>query len=205
MANRRGDLHITYNGEIYNYRELRARLEGLGRTFTSTSDTEVMLEAFDAWGDRALDELNGMFALALYDARADRVLLARDRAGEKPLYYWHRGDRLYFASELKALFADPDVPRDLDYDALNFYLTYGYVPGERCILRGVRKLAGRTRADVRSEDRRHRGPRVLVHGEPRRVGLSAIRIRSHRRARVAHRRLGPAPAHRVRRARGDSP
>ena len=99
-----------------------------------------MLEAFDAWGDRALDELNGMFALALYDARADRVLLARDRAGEKPLYYWHRGDRLYFASELKALFADPDVPRDLDYDALNFYLTYGYVPGERCILRGVRKL-----------------------------------------------------------------
>jgi len=140
MANRRGDLHITYNGEIYNYRELRARLEGLGRTFTSTSDTEVMLEAFDAWGDRALEELNGMFALALYDARADRVLLARDRAGEKPLYYWHRGDRLYFASELKALFADPDVPRDLDYDALNFYLTYGYVPGERCILRGVRKL-----------------------------------------------------------------
>ncbi|HKW01858.1 MAG TPA: asparagine synthase (glutamine-hydrolyzing) [Vicinamibacterales bacterium] len=141
MANRRGNLHITYNGEIYNYRELRARLEGLGRTFTSTSDTEVMLEAFDAWGDKALDELNGMFALALYDQQTDRVLLARDRAGEKPLYYVHRGNRLYFASELKALLVDPDLPRELDYDALNFYLTYGYVPGERCILRGFRKLA----------------------------------------------------------------
>ena len=140
MANRRGDLHITYNGEIYNYRELRARLEGLGRTFTSTSDTEVMLEAFDAWGDDALAEFNGMFALALYDARANRVLLARDRAGEKPLYYFHRGGRLQFGSELKALLVDPDVPRELDYDALNFYLTYGYVPGDRCILRGFKKL-----------------------------------------------------------------
>ena len=140
MANRRHDLHITYNGEIYNYRELRKRLEGQGRTFTSTSDTEVMLEAFDAWGDDALAAFNGMFALALYDARKGRVMLARDRAGEKPLYYFHRGDRLYFASELKALLVHPDIPRELDYGALNFYLTYGYVPGEHCILRGFRKL-----------------------------------------------------------------
>ncbi len=140
MANRRGDLHITFNGEIYNYRELRQRLEGIGRSFATSSDTEVILEAYDAWGEEAFSALNGMFALALYDARTDCLLLARDRAGEKPLYYHQAGNRLIFGSELKALLVHPDVSRELDYDSLNFYLTYGYVPGDRCILRGFRKL-----------------------------------------------------------------
>jgi asparagine synthase (glutamine-hydrolysing) len=135
-----GRLQIVYNGEIYNYRELRQRLEGRGRTFRSSSDTEVILEAFDAWGGEALTAFNGMLALALYDLRSEQLWLARDRAGEKPLFYWRSDDRLYFASELKALLAHPDVPRTLDVEALDFYLAYGYVPGDRCILRGIRKL-----------------------------------------------------------------
>lgn len=141
MQHRSGRWTITFNGEIYNYRELRHRLEGLGRSFRSQSDTEVMLEALDAWGDAAIDELNGMFAFAVHDSVANQVTLVRDRTGEKPLFYRVDGRRLLFASELKALLAHPDVPRRLDPSALDRYLTYGYVPGERCIVAGSRKLA----------------------------------------------------------------
>jgi asparagine synthase (glutamine-hydrolysing) len=132
---------ITFNGEIYNFRDLRHELEGRGHRFTSHSDTEVVIEAYREWGDAFLTRLEGMFALALYDSAQRRLLLARDRAGEKPLFYFHGGGALLFASELKAFTADPAFPRVIDPLALEFYLTYGYVPGEMCIFRGTGKLA----------------------------------------------------------------
>ena len=118
-------LHITLNGEIYNYRELRDELAGRGHRFTSTSDTEVLLAAYRQWGVDCLAHLTGMFAFGLYDAAERRLLLARDRAGERPLFYRHAGGRLFFASELKALLLHPAVPREVSADALEFYLAYG--------------------------------------------------------------------------------
>ena len=141
MNDRSGRLHIAFNGEIYNFPELRGELEERGHTFRSQSDTEVILESFREWGEDFITHLNGMFALALYDEERRELFLARDRAGEKPLFYWRTARRIVFASELKALFSYPDFPRILDLEALEHYLAYGYVPGELCILEGVRKLA----------------------------------------------------------------
>jgi asparagine synthase (glutamine-hydrolysing) len=140
MTDASGTLQIVFNGEIYNYQALRKELEALGRRFRTATDTEVILEAYLAWGSDCLPRLNGMFAFALYDARHRLLLLARDAAGEKPLFYRVDAGRLVFASEVKALLADPACPRELDVDALDAYLAFGYVPGERCLLRGIRKL-----------------------------------------------------------------
>lgn len=131
---------IVFNGEIYNFRELRRELEGRGHRFRTRSDTEVILEAYREWGTACLEHLNGMFAFALYDSGSTRLFLARDRAGEKPLYYRHAGGTFFFASELKGLMADPAFPRVIDAGALDHYLAYGCVPGGTCILAGVRKL-----------------------------------------------------------------
>lgn len=133
-------LTIVFNGEIYNFRELRCELEQRGYIFRSHSDTEVLLAAYDAWGTECVSRLNGMFAFALYDALRDQVFLARDRTGEKPLFYYLDGSTLYFASELKALLANPTLPRRIDPSALDCYLSMGFVPGDRCILRGYSKL-----------------------------------------------------------------
>jgi asparagine synthase (glutamine-hydrolysing) len=133
-------LQIVFNGEIYNYRELRSDLEKLGHRFRTATDTEVILEAYLEWDTACLARLNGMFAFALWDPRRERLLLARDRAGEKPLFYRTYGPSLAFASELKALFADPACPRVLDLEALDYYLAFGYVPGSRCLARGIQKL-----------------------------------------------------------------
>ena len=141
MADGTGRLQIVFNGEIYNYLELRAELEQRGHRFRTATDTEVILEAYLEWDDDFLTRLNGMFALALYDARQRRVVIARDRAGEKPLFYRSGSGSIAFASELKALLADPDCPRELDLEALDYYLAFGYVPGTRCLLAGFRKLA----------------------------------------------------------------
>jgi asparagine synthase (glutamine-hydrolysing) len=140
MHDRSGRLHLVFNGEIYNHRQLRTELERLGHLFRSSSDTEVLLEAYAEWGVGCLGRLNGMFAFALYDERESRLVLARDRAGEKPLFYRHHQGRLWFASELKALLVDPALPRRVDLAALNQYLAYGYVTGADCILEGFRKL-----------------------------------------------------------------
>lgn len=140
MVDARGTLSITFNGEIYNYRELRDRLRAEGHTFRTASDTEVVIESYRRWGPGFVSRLNGQFAFGLYDAAERRLLLARDRAGEKPLFYWHANGQIRFASELKALLADPAFPRQLDPEAFDCYLAYGYVPRDRCILRGVRKL-----------------------------------------------------------------
>jgi asparagine synthase (glutamine-hydrolysing) len=135
-----GRLWITFNGEVYNFRELRRELEADGCRFRSQTDTEVVLAAYDRWGVEALDRLAGMFAFALWDAPRRRLWLVRDRVGKKPLYYSELQGALRFASEIKALLADRGLPRDLDSDALGLYLRYGYVPSPYSIYRSVRKL-----------------------------------------------------------------
>lgn len=133
-------LSIVFNGEIYNFAELRRDLEQRGHRFRSHCDTEVILAAYAEWGDDCLGHLNGMFALAIYDAREQRLLLARDRAGEKPLFYRFHGATIYFASELKALLANDGMPRRINPEALDCYLLLGYIPGELCVLDGYNKL-----------------------------------------------------------------
>jgi asparagine synthase (glutamine-hydrolysing) len=140
MTDAGGTLQIVFNGEIYNYLELRRELEALGHQFFTQSDTEVILQAYLEWDTECLPRLNGMFAFALFDIRKQRLLLARDPAGEKPLFYRTEGGALTFASELKALLADPTCPREMEPSALDAYLAFGYVPGGGCILRGVEKL-----------------------------------------------------------------
>jgi asparagine synthase (glutamine-hydrolysing) len=140
MSDASGTLTIVFNGEIYNHTELRAELFAKGESFRSQSDTEVILAAYREWGTDCLLRLNGMFAFALYDARSRQMFLARDRAGEKPLFYHLANSTLRFATELKGLTADSALRRRIDAEALECYLTMGYVPGERCILEGFRKL-----------------------------------------------------------------
>lgn len=140
MVDASDHLCITFNGEIYNYQPLRRELEAKGHGFQTASDTEVILEAYRAWGTDCLPRFNGMFAFGLYDSEKQQLFLARDRVGKKPLFYSQASGQFLFASELKALMKDGEFPRLLDPEALNFYLAYGYVPGERCILQGVHKL-----------------------------------------------------------------
>jgi asparagine synthase (glutamine-hydrolysing) len=140
MSDPTGTVWVTFNGEIYNYLELRRELEAKGHPFRTASDTEVLLAAYREWGTDCVGRFNGMFAFGLYDAAKERLFLARDRAGEKPLFYRQEPGLFAFASELKALMADPDCPRTLDLLAFEHYLTYGYVPGSMCILRGFAKL-----------------------------------------------------------------
>jgi asparagine synthase (glutamine-hydrolysing) len=140
MANETGSVHVVFNGEIYNYRELRHRLEGSGHHFATHSDTETIVHLYEDLGLDAFEHFNGMFAIAIWDAQRDRLVLARDRLGKKPLFYWHDGDRLFFASELKALVQVPDFPREIDPGAIDAYLTYQYVPHPLSIYRGVQKL-----------------------------------------------------------------
>ena len=140
MANDDGSVWIAFNGEIYNYREIRADLQARGLRFRTTSDTEAILRAYEADGPACVHRLRGMFAFAILDERARRVFLARDRAGIKPLVYAWDGHRLLFASELKGILEDPDVSRDLDLDALGDYFTHHYIPAPRTIFRAIRKL-----------------------------------------------------------------
>jgi asparagine synthase (glutamine-hydrolysing) len=135
-----GRLRITFNGEIYNFRELRTELEADGCRFRSQTDTEVILAAYDRWGVACLERLAGMFAFAIWDEPRQRLFLARDRFGKKPLYYSLRDGRLTFASELKALLADAAFPRAVDPAALRLYLRFGYVPAPLTIFSGARKL-----------------------------------------------------------------
>ncbi len=140
MPDAGGELRIVFNGEIYNFADLRKELAANGHGFLTQSDTEVILAAYREWGTDCLSHLNGMFAFALYDGRRRQLFIARDRAGEKPLYYAHSGGALRFASELKGLMADPTLARRVDPEALDCYLAMGYVPGERCMLQAVNKL-----------------------------------------------------------------
>jgi asparagine synthase (glutamine-hydrolysing) len=140
MTDSTGELQIIFNGEIYNFQDVRRDLQSRGHHFHTATDTEVILAAYREWGPDFLAHLNGMFAFGLYDARLEQLLLARDRVGEKPLFYRAHNGSFCFASELKALFANPECPRVLNLDALDYYLAFGYVPGSRCLAAGVQKL-----------------------------------------------------------------
>jgi asparagine synthase (glutamine-hydrolysing) len=141
MRDAGGRQWVTFNGEIYNFRQLRQDLEARGWRFrTDHSDTEALLYAFREWGEGCVDHLRGMFAFAVADLEAGSLFLARDRLGKKPLYYRAAPEAFQFASELKAIVADPDVPRRLDPVALAQYLMYNYVPAPRTIYEGVHKL-----------------------------------------------------------------
>ena len=140
MCDVSGQHVIVFNGEIYNYLDIRNELIELGCSFRSQSDTEVVLQAYRQWGRDCVCRFNGMFAFAIYDCDRQEIFLARDRAGEKPLYYSNHAGVFCFASELKAVMSRPDFAREIDLNALDCYLNFGYVPGELCILKNVSKL-----------------------------------------------------------------
>lgn len=140
MTNKTGDVVITYNGEIYNYRELRVELEELGYKFESHTDTEVIIHGYEAWGEAWVERLNGMFAFVIYDRKKDLFLLVRDRLGVKPLYYYVDGGRLIFASELKAILAHRSVSRELDHGSLDDFFSLNYIPPPRTPFRKIRQL-----------------------------------------------------------------
>ena len=152
-----GDTAIAFNGEIYNHREIRRELEGLGHRFRSQCDTETVLRAFLQWDTQCFSRMRGMFAAALWTESSGRLVLARDRMGIKPLYYCERAGDLYFGSELKAILEHPEVPRLLDLEALDAYLSVNYVPGPRTLMQGIGKVPpghllewrrGRTRVEA---------------------------------------------------------
>ena len=140
MRDAEREVWTVYNGEIYNFREVRAELEGSGHRFTSASDTEVLLHAYRQWGMEMLSRFRGMFAFALWDRPRQTLILARDRAGVKPLYWSFRDGVLVFASELKAFHQFPGFRKELNPEALWFFLQLGYIPGPRSIFRDVWRL-----------------------------------------------------------------
>ena len=141
LTNEDGTVWVTFNGEIYNFRELRDELEQRGHVFATRSDTEVIVHGYEEWGDDCVTHLNGMFGLAVWDGLRERLLLARDHFGVKPLYFYDDGVRLSWASELKALLADPSIPLEVDREALDLFLSFRFVPSPSTMLRGVHKLA----------------------------------------------------------------
>jgi asparagine synthase (glutamine-hydrolysing) len=141
LANEDGSIQLVFNGEIYNYRELRRRLEETGHRFSTDSDSETIVHLYEELGDDCFSQLNGMFAIAIWDARQQRLVLARDRLGKKPLYYAATASGLFFASELKSLVCLPHLPRTIDHEALDLYFTYQYIPYPKTIYRDISKLA----------------------------------------------------------------
>jgi asparagine synthase (glutamine-hydrolysing) len=141
MLSSDGNVAIVFNGEIYNYQELRTELETKGEIFKSQSDTEVLLRSYLVWGFDCVRRLNGMFAFAIYDRTKNNIFLARDRVGEKPLFYYQDQTSFRFASELKAILVDGKVSRKISWESMEHYLAFGYVPDALCILSGFHKLS----------------------------------------------------------------
>ena len=140
IANEDGSLWVVFNGEIYNYRALRADLTARGHVFSTDTDTETIVHAYEEWGEEAFGHLRGMFGIALWDRRTRTLILARDRVGIKPLHYVERGGRLAFGSEIKSILIADEESRQLDPDALAHYLTFLYTPSDASIFQGIRKL-----------------------------------------------------------------
>lgn len=140
MCNEDGTVWVVYNGEVYNYPELRVELKSRGHTFKSATDTEVIVHLYEELGAECVARLRGMFAFALWDGRKRLLLLARDRVGIKPLYYTNTGKSLLFASEIKALLADPSVTRRINLRGIDRFLTYYYMPGHETMFEGIYKL-----------------------------------------------------------------
>lgn len=140
LGNEDGTIQIVFNGEIYNYRELRHRLEGSGHQFSTDSDTETIVHLYEDLGVECFSHLNGMFAIAIWDSRKKQLVLARDRMGKKPLYYAKQDDRIVFASELKAIAQIPNLDRKIDPGALDLYFTYQYIPHPWTVYQGISKM-----------------------------------------------------------------
>ena len=140
IRNEDGTVWVVFNGEVYNYKELQPELESRGHRFYTASDTECVVHAYEEWGFSCVDHLRGMFAFAIWDSKARRLFLARDRFGKKPLYYAHDGDVFLFASELKSILQYTGLKRNLDYDAVDLFFTYMYVPSPYSIFKEIRKL-----------------------------------------------------------------
>ncbi len=140
LGNEDGTIQIVFNGEIYNYEQIRHRLEGNGHTFRTQTDTETIVHLYEDLGLHCFEHLNGMFALAIWDGRNERLVLARDRMGKKPLYYSIQNGRLVFASELKSLMTLPGIEREIDPGAIDLYLTYQYIPHPHSIYKVIHKL-----------------------------------------------------------------
>src|SRR5215207_3399306 len=140
MGNEDGSIQLVFNGEIYNHRQLRRELIARGHAMATSSDTEVIVHLYEDLGDGVVDALRGMFAFALWDTRRRRLLIARDRVGIKPLYFWEHRGGLAFASELRSMLAMPEFTPRVSAAAVAQYLTFGYVPETHCIFEGVRKL-----------------------------------------------------------------
>src|SRR5438477_4084360 len=138
MPNEDKTVWIIFNGEIYNFQELRHNLLEKGHVFRSKSDTEVILHLYEELGPECVRELRGMFAFALWDSSRRRLFIARDRVGIKPLYYASTGKAFHFASELKSLITDPTINRDIDPFALRSFLSFNYIPGEATMFRAIR-------------------------------------------------------------------
>jgi len=169
MHNEDSTVWVVQNGEIYNHVELRKLLLASGHSFNTQSDTEVLVHGYEEWGGDLVERLNGMFAFAIFDGRRGSVLLARDRMGIKPLHYAVDGERLVFASELKALLRDPALRKGIDPVALDDYLAYEFVPSPSSIVRGIKKLEpGHTltwaRADSTHKLRRYWSPQLNLDG-----------------------------------------
>jgi asparagine synthase (glutamine-hydrolysing) len=140
MISEDGDTVIAFNGEVYNYTELREQLESRGHRFRSGTDTEAVLEAFREWDLGCFSRLRGLFAIALWSESRQRLVLARDRMGIKPLYLARRGQDLYFGSELKAIFVHPEIERNISLEGLDCYLALNYVPQPWTLIDGIEKL-----------------------------------------------------------------
>src|SRR5688572_25148023 len=197
MPNETGAIHATFNGEIYNFRELRAELEGMGHRFRSRSDTEVIVHGYEAWGDALPERLDGMFALAVWDEPRRRLLLARDRPGKKPLYLARAPGLFAFASEIKALLAVPEIREGAAPDdrALPYYLAYGYVPGPRTFYRGITRLPPATACALEpdGELREWRYWRLDFTPRPISYPEAKARVRELARAAVARRLVADVP------------
>jgi len=152
MPSADGQVWLVFNGEIYNFEELRQELQAKGHVFRGRSDTEVILCGYLTWGEDVLERLRGMFAIAIWDKRSRQMLLARDRIGKKPLNYMLTDKGLIFGSEIKAILAWPDVPREPDLGALHQFLTYQYIPAPLSAFRGIRKLPAAHKLTIRLDE-----------------------------------------------------
>ena len=140
MTNEDETLWITFNGEIYNFLDLKKELDGKGHRFRTNCDTEVIIHAYEEWGKECVKKLRGMFAFALWDEKNQTLFLARDRLGIKPLYYYSDSSKFLFASEIKAILQHPQISRELNQEALRDYFSLLYVPAPKSIFKGIHKL-----------------------------------------------------------------
>lgn len=140
MTNEEGTVWVTFNGEIYNFKELRTMLEEKGHRFESNTDTEVIVHGYEEWGESIVEKFDGEFAFAIWDQKNKKLFLARDRLGIKPLYYYWDGSKFLFASEIKALLLEPSLKREVNLSAAYHYLNWRYVPGEETLFQGIKKM-----------------------------------------------------------------